>query len=145
MSNGWPIPSPHRRGIRSLLVPAFLAVLLVGCAQGEKRSGGGMFGSGNGGTFGSGNGGIFGSGNGGMFGANAPMPLFPKAAAPRSEPDLRVQAELSDPKLLARQSEGGVDPRDERTVTDSTAAAPRVELFRSASSSRSLEPLPPVN
>lgn len=112
MSNGWPIPCLKRWGARMLVVPA-LAIALVGCAQDQKR--------------------------GGLFGQNGPKPLFPKAAATRPEPGLRVQAPGVDVQVSNRE---GKEIQIGRS-SEAPEIASRMDLFRSPSSDHSVERLPP--
>ena len=125
MSKGWLTIRPKGWAARLLLVPPLILFLfMMGCAQDPKRKG--------------------------MFGEMAPKPLFPKASANRPEPKLQVRAPGVDVKVADREKrvvdgEGtGVDIRVGQS--DNLPAMPsRMGLFRSASSSRSLEQASPIN
>jgi hypothetical protein len=99
-----------------LMVPAMgLVLVLVGCAQDQKRPG--------------------------FFEKNVGKPLFPKASTTRPEPGLRVQAPGVDVKVSDRTREEMQVARSEALVD----GASRMSLFRSGSSSRSLEEARPVD
>ncbi|MEW4567864.1 hypothetical protein AB1L88_08350 [Tautonia sp. JC769] len=118
MSNGWPSVRRRGRGVLPKTAAVALmgmALVLAGCAQGQKRPG--------------------------FFEKNAGKPLFPKASTPRPEPGLRVQAPGVDVAITD-------STREEMKVAQSgplTDRASRMSLFRSDSSSRSLEGARPLD
>ncbi|WP_169976658.1 hypothetical protein [Tautonia rosea] len=116
MSNGWPGACPGRRVIPMLMAPILsLVLLLTGCAQGQKRPG--------------------------FFEKNSMKPLFPKASAPRPEPGLRVQAPGVDVEVSNRDGKEVEVARSPGFLEGSSG----VSLFRSTSSSRSLENARPLD
>lgn len=116
MSNGWPGACPGRRVLSLLLVPAMgMTLILAGCAQNQKRPG--------------------------FFEKNVGKPLLPKASTTRPEPGLRVQAPGVDVEVSDRTREEMQVARSEALVD----RASRMSLFRSGSSSRSLEEPRPVD
>ncbi len=117
MSNGWPGACPGRRVLSLLMVPAMAMMLIfAGCAQNQKRPG--------------------------FFEKNVGKPLFPKASTTRPEPGLRVQAPGVDVKVSDRTREEMQVARSGEALVD---GASRMSLFRSGSSSRSLEEARPVD
>jgi hypothetical protein len=92
-----------------------MVLVLAGCAQGQKRPG--------------------------FFEKNVGKPLFPKASTPRPEPGLRVQAPGVDVEVSDRTREEMQVARSEE-VLDGLS---RMSLFRSGSSSRSLEGARPLD
>ena len=116
MSNGWPGARPGRRALPRLMVPVLgILLVLAGCAQGQKRPG--------------------------FFEKNAGKPLCPKASTARPEPGLRVQAPGVDVKVSDRTREEMQVARSDALLDGSS----RMSLFRSDSSSRSLEEAGPLD
>lgn len=116
MCNGWPGACLGRRVIAMLMVPILgMVLMLVGCAQDQKRPG--------------------------FFEKNAGKPLFPKASTTRPEPGLRVQAPGVDVEVSNRDREEMNVARSEGLLQGSSG----MSLFRSGASSRSLDEARPLD